>query len=156
MEPLPEIADFEIISCLGYGARSTIYAVSEKATKQVYALKRVIRKSADYARFLIAEARHRGVELRLGPDGIADCASADYPTPAKRPLNSRLDTAKLRAPFGLDLPDWESDARRWVEHAVEVGIGRARASSSPAARARGSGRRRSRSQSNCCRSMTSR
>ncbi len=52
MEPLPEIADFEIISCLGYGARSTIYAVSEKATKQVYALKRVIRKSADDDRFL--------------------------------------------------------------------------------------------------------
>ena len=77
---------------------------------------------ADYARFLIAEARHRGMELRLGPDGIADCASADYPTPATRPLNSRLDTAKLRATFGLDLPDWESDARRWVENAVEVGI----------------------------------
>ena len=47
-----QIADFEIISCLGYGARSTIYAVSEKATKQVYALKRVIRKSADDDRFL--------------------------------------------------------------------------------------------------------
>lgn len=52
MEPLPEIADFEIISCLGYGARSTIYAVTEKATKQVYALKRVIRKSAEDDRFL--------------------------------------------------------------------------------------------------------
>jgi serine/threonine-protein kinase len=52
MEPFPEIADFEIISCLGYGARSTIYAVSEKATKQVYALKRVVRKSPEDDRFL--------------------------------------------------------------------------------------------------------
>ena len=43
MDPLPEIADFEIISCLGYGARSTIYAVSEKKSGQVYALKRVVR-----------------------------------------------------------------------------------------------------------------
>jgi eukaryotic-like serine/threonine-protein kinase len=52
MDPLPEIADFEIISCLGYGARSTIYAVSEKKTGQVYALKRVVRKSADDDRFI--------------------------------------------------------------------------------------------------------
>ncbi|MGN6369866.1 MAG: serine/threonine protein kinase [Phycisphaerae bacterium] len=52
MDPLPEIADFEIISCLGYGARSTIYAVSEKKSGQVYALKRVVRKSADDDRFI--------------------------------------------------------------------------------------------------------
>src|ERR1700744_1684412 len=52
MDPLPEIADFEIISCLGYGARSTIYAVSEKKSGQIYALKRVVRKSSDDDRFL--------------------------------------------------------------------------------------------------------
>ncbi|WP_197721872.1 dTDP-4-dehydrorhamnose reductase [Sulfuritortus calidifontis] len=32
--------------------------------------------------------------------------SADYPTPAKRPLNSRLSNARLAATFGLALPDW--------------------------------------------------
>ena len=52
IDPPPELADFEIISCIGYGARSTIYAVSEKRTGQVYALKRVVRKSADDDRFL--------------------------------------------------------------------------------------------------------
>lgn len=52
MDALPEIADFEILSKLGYGARSTIYAVSEKRTGQVYALKRVMRRSADDDRFL--------------------------------------------------------------------------------------------------------
>ena len=52
MEHLPELDDYEIISCLGYGARSTIYAVSEKKTGQVYALKRVVRKSSDDDRFL--------------------------------------------------------------------------------------------------------
>jgi dTDP-4-dehydrorhamnose reductase len=77
---------------------------------------------ADYARFLVAEARDRGLQLRLGPDGIATCSSADYPTLAARPLNSRLDTSRLRAAFGLDLPDWKNDARRWVENAVEEGI----------------------------------
>ncbi len=52
MEPFPEIPDFEVLACLGYGARSTIYAVSEKATSQLYALKRVMRNSADDDRFL--------------------------------------------------------------------------------------------------------
>lgn len=52
MEPLPEIPDFEVLSCLGYGARSTIYAVSDKRTGQLYALKKVVRRSADDDRFL--------------------------------------------------------------------------------------------------------
>ena len=52
MDPLPDIADFEVLSKLGYGARSTIYAVSEKRTGQVYALKRVVRRSAEDDRFL--------------------------------------------------------------------------------------------------------
>jgi eukaryotic-like serine/threonine-protein kinase len=51
MEILPEIPEFEVLSCLGYGARSTIYAVCEIRTKQVYALKRVVRRSAEDDRF---------------------------------------------------------------------------------------------------------
>lgn len=51
-EPLPDIADFEVLSCLGYGARSTIYAVTDKRSNQVYALKRVIRRAAEDDRFL--------------------------------------------------------------------------------------------------------
>ena len=31
----------------------------------------------------------------------------DYPTPARRPLNSRLDGSRLRADFGIELPTWE-------------------------------------------------
>ena len=57
MDHLPELEDFEIISCLGYGARSTIYAVSEKKTGQVYALKRVVRKGPEDDRFL-EQAEH--------------------------------------------------------------------------------------------------
>jgi len=52
MDVLPDIPDFEVISKLGYGARSTIYAVSEKKTGQVYALKRVVRRTAEDDRFL--------------------------------------------------------------------------------------------------------
>ncbi len=71
---------------------------------------------ADYARFLIAEARARGARLAL-PEGITAVSSTAYPA-AARPLNSRLDTGKLRAAFGIDLPDWRDDARRWVAATV--------------------------------------
>jgi dTDP-4-dehydrorhamnose reductase len=33
--------------------------------------------------------------------------TADYPTPAKRPLNSRLNNDKLARVFGVRLPDWK-------------------------------------------------
>ena len=49
---LPELEGYEVISRLGYGARSTIYAVSEKKSGQVYALKRVVRKGPEDDRFL--------------------------------------------------------------------------------------------------------
>lgn len=52
METLPEIPEFEVLSCIGYGARSTIYAVCETRTRQIYALKRVVRHSSDDNRFL--------------------------------------------------------------------------------------------------------
>lgn len=37
---------------------------------------------------------------------VAPIATADYPTPAKRPANSRLDCSKLDRDFGLRMPDW--------------------------------------------------
>ncbi len=52
MDTFPEIPDYEVLYCLGYGARSTIYAVSEKRTGQLYALKRVLRRTSDDDRFI--------------------------------------------------------------------------------------------------------
>lgn len=42
---------------------------------------------------------------------VADIPSSDYPTPAKRPLNSRLDNSRTKAVFGLERPDWRSGLR---------------------------------------------
>ena len=42
-------------------------------------------------------------------------ATADYPTPARRPANSRLDCGKLRDAFGLALPDWQSGLKLCLE-----------------------------------------
>jgi dTDP-4-dehydrorhamnose reductase len=62
-----------------------------------------------YARFIVAEAGRRGDRLRLSPNAIRPIPSSAYPTPARRPLDSRLDTAKLAATFTLPLPPWQDD-----------------------------------------------
>ena len=51
---------------------------------------------------------------------VVDIPSADYPTPAKRPLNSRLDCSSLETTFGITRPDWRqglSDILRDLETA---------------------------------------
>ena len=37
---------------------------------------------------------------------MTDIPTTDYPTPAKRPLNSRMDCSALEATFGITRPDW--------------------------------------------------
>jgi dTDP-4-dehydrorhamnose reductase len=34
--------------------------------------------------------------------------TTDYPTPAKRPLNSRMDVSRLEQALNIQLPDWQS------------------------------------------------
>ena len=66
----------------------------------------------DYAQFVIAFAKQSGETIRVTPDAIKPIPTTDYPTPAKRPLNSRLDTTKLKTTFDLQLPDWRDGVRR--------------------------------------------
>lgn len=61
----------------------------------------------DYARFVVTAAMRAGRPLSLTADAIEAISTAEYPTPAKRPANSRLDTSKLRQRFGLHLPPWQ-------------------------------------------------
>ncbi|MCY1669357.1 dTDP-4-dehydrorhamnose reductase [Rhizobium sp. SL86] len=68
-----------------------------------------------YACHVIDYARAKGHAIQVAPDAIRAIATADYPTPAKRPANSRLDTRKLRDTFGLTLPDWKVG----VDHVLE-------------------------------------
>lgn len=56
---------------------------------------------ADFARAIMAKA---GLAA-----AVSDIPTSAYPTPARRPLNSRLDGTSLRAAFGIDRPDWQSD-----------------------------------------------
>ena len=74
-----------------------------------------------YAKFVIEHARQAGEPIRVTPDTIKPIAATDYPTPAKRPLNSRLDTTKLQTTFGLHLPDWKDGVRRMLVETLGSG-----------------------------------
>jgi dTDP-4-dehydrorhamnose reductase len=67
-----------------------------------------------YARYVVGWARDQGHPLRLAPEGVVAVPSAAYPTPARRPLNSRLDTRRLRAAFGVELPAWQQGVERML------------------------------------------
>jgi dTDP-4-dehydrorhamnose reductase len=72
-----------------------------------------------YAQHLLEGARARGISTvtRL----IHAIPTADYPTPARRPLNSRLDCAKLDAVFGSARPDWRDAVDAWLDARAEPG-----------------------------------
>ncbi len=75
----------------------------------------------DYARFVVSEALAAGRSLKLSPDAIRAISSSEYPSAATRPANSRLDTCKLRAHFGLELPDWQSGVRHILQQLLDDG-----------------------------------
>ena len=66
----------------------------------------------DYAAFVFERARESGWPLAL--EALEPIASADYPTAAPRPANSRLDTTRLATTFGLRLPPWQDEVARTV------------------------------------------
>ncbi|MES2333746.1 MAG: dTDP-4-dehydrorhamnose reductase [Pseudomonadota bacterium] len=62
---------------------------------------------ADFARAIMAEANL--------PCRINDIPTSEYPTPAKRPLNSRLDCRAFTAAFGIPRPDWRQGLKAIVK-----------------------------------------
>ncbi len=65
-----------------------------------------------YAQYIGRLAQVAGLSLKVAPEAIGAIPSSAYPTPTKRPLNSRLNTEKLQNTFGLRLPDWQEGVRR--------------------------------------------
>lgn len=60
-----------------------------------------------YARHVLEQATIRGYALKVAPDQVMPISTDAYPTRARRPGNSRLDTSKFRRTFGLQLPSWQ-------------------------------------------------
>lgn len=67
-----------------------------------------------YARFVIEHANRLGWPLRTLPARVLPIMTHEYPLPAPRPHNSRLDTRKLQSAFDLTLPAWEFHVQRML------------------------------------------
>ncbi len=74
-----------------------------------------------YASFVIDFAQKNGVSMWITPEDVLPVPTSAFPTSAKRPLNSRLDTTKLRNAFDLYLPQWQLGVTRMLEELFESG-----------------------------------
>lgn len=70
---------------------------------------------AEFAREVFDRSRALG-----GPHAcVIPIGTADYPTPARRPANSRIDNTRFQATFAHALPPWQSGVARALEHLLE-------------------------------------
>src|SRR5690606_7343652 len=66
-----------------------------------------------FATAIFEEGRKRGLGFIVRD--VDPIPSRDYPTPARRPANSRLDLTRLRARFGIETPEWRSALGRVMD-----------------------------------------
>ncbi|MFB4360003.1 MULTISPECIES: dTDP-4-dehydrorhamnose reductase [Pantoea] len=70
----------------------------------------------EYASFVFNEARNKGIMLSL--EKLNAIPSSAYPTPARRPYNSRLNNSHFQHIFGLNLPEWYSGVERMLNEVL--------------------------------------
>lgn len=68
----------------------------------------------EYAQFVLDFARFLGVEIKVPKQSVLPIPTQAYPTPAQRPLNSRLNTDKLKNVFNLTVPNWQLGVERML------------------------------------------
>ena len=74
-----------------------------------------------YAKHVVALAESAQPAIKIAAKEIKAVPTSAFPTPAKRPHNSRLDTTKLQTTFGLQLPHWQAGVTRMLN---EIDYGR--------------------------------
>ena len=67
-----------------------------------------------YAKHVLAQAQRAQAAIKIIAKEVASVPTSAFPTPARRPHNSRLNTAKLQATFGLTLPPWQQGVDRML------------------------------------------
>ncbi len=67
-----------------------------------------------YAKYVLQQARLALPAINIKAIEVAAVATSAFPTPARRPHNSRLDTARLQSTFGLSLPNWQLGVARML------------------------------------------
>lgn len=69
----------------------------------------------EFAQLIFELASAKGFELAILPDAVEPIPSSSYPTPAIRPLNSRLNLSRLESALSCELPSWESQLALTIE-----------------------------------------
>jgi dTDP-4-dehydrorhamnose reductase len=72
----------------------------------------------EYASLIATELIKLNANIKCGPDQIHSILTSEYPTAAKRPLNSRLNCDKLKKTFMLELPHWESEVKKVLREVI--------------------------------------
>ena len=72
----------------------------------------------DYASLISGEAMKLNVKVKCTPDQIHSILTSEYPMAAKRPLNSRLNTDKIKKTFMLELPHWELEVKKVLKEII--------------------------------------
>ena len=67
-----------------------------------------------YAQYVLQHAQSLGWQLKASADQVKPILTTAYPTPAQRPLNSRLNCNKLTNAFGVTLPPWQQGVERML------------------------------------------
>ena len=71
-----------------------------------------------YAKYVLEHARQAQPAIELKATEVVPVPTSAFPTPARRPHNSRLNTQKLQATFGLTLPHWQQGVARMLQEAL--------------------------------------
>jgi dTDP-4-dehydrorhamnose reductase len=67
-----------------------------------------------YAQLVVDWAREQGHAIKVAADSVKPVPSRAYPTAARRPLNSRMDSTRLQRGFGLRMPHWQAGVLRML------------------------------------------
>ena len=71
----------------------------------------------EYAQYIFEQAKKLGVHLAI--QKVNPIPTTAYPTPAQRPLNSRLNNQKIQHAFQIYLPDWKVHVQRTVTEVLQ-------------------------------------
>ena len=71
------------------------------------------------ASYVVNGAEAKGMMLKLKAANLHPITTEEYPLPAKRPKNSRLDTSKLTACLGFQMPDWTVHVDRMLDQLAQ-------------------------------------
>ena len=68
-----------------------------------------------YADYVIAQSQRTQAAIKIVAKEVVPVPTSAFPTPARRPRNSRMDTSKLQTTFGLKLPHWQQGVARMLD-----------------------------------------